>query len=107
MPLSFSTSEALGGGGLFLKSHGQRQAQREFEVKDGTKRRRLRRSPKAILEFKFSLRSNAAVRFKERWLHSSTSYARPRTDRAPAKMWSRLARNRFGPRKGQGWGLPF
>src|ERR1700685_3630581 len=82
MPLSFSTSEAPGGTGLFLKSHGRRQAQREFEVKDGAKRRRLRRSPIsaftrvfdalwAILEFKFSLRSNVTVRFKERWLHSS------------------------------------
>jgi hypothetical protein len=48
-----------------LKLHGRRQAQREFEVKD-----RLRRPPqaaalRALLELKFSLRSNVAVRFKE------------------------------------------
>ena len=42
--------------GFFLRSHGQRVAQREFELKDGAKRRRLRRLPKAILDFKFSLR---------------------------------------------------
>jgi hypothetical protein len=40
-------------------------AQREFEVKDGPKGRRLRRLPKAILDFKFSLRSQLIVRFKE------------------------------------------
>jgi hypothetical protein len=42
-----------------------------FEVKD-----RLRRPPqaaalRAVLEFKFSLRSNVAARFKGKWLRSS------------------------------------
>jgi hypothetical protein len=35
------------------------------------------------------------------------SCARSGTDRTPAKMWSRRARNRSGPGKGQGWGLLF
>jgi hypothetical protein len=78
-----STDKAPARGGIFLKSRGKPKAQREFEVKDGAKRRRLRRSPIsaftrvfdalwAILEFKFSLRSNLTVRFKERWLQSSS-----------------------------------
>jgi hypothetical protein len=57
--------------GVSLKSHGRIGAQREFELKDGAKRRRLRRLPKAILDFKFSLRLRLAVRFKGRWLQSS------------------------------------
>jgi hypothetical protein len=52
-------------GGVSLKSHGRMRAQREFELKDGAKRRRLRRSPKAILDFKFSLRWRSSVRFKD------------------------------------------
>jgi hypothetical protein len=40
------------------------RAQREFELKDGAKRRRLRRLPKAILDFKFSLRLRLSMRFK-------------------------------------------
>jgi hypothetical protein len=47
-------------------------AQKEFELKDGPKGRRLRRSPKAILDFKFFLRLRLTVRFKGRWLHSSS-----------------------------------
>src|SRR4029077_2878289 len=70
------------GSGVSLKSHGRIGAQREFELKDGAKRRRLRRSPVsaltrvfdalwAILDFEFSLRLRSSVRFKGRWLHSS------------------------------------
>src|SRR4029077_18877794 len=59
------------GHGVPLKSHGRVKAQREFELKDGPKGRRLRRSLKAILDFKFSLRSRSTVRFKGRWLRSS------------------------------------
>jgi hypothetical protein len=50
-------------------------AQREFEVKDGAKRRRLRRLPKAILEFKFSLRSLLTARFKEWWLQQRSVHS--------------------------------
>jgi len=51
------------------------KAQREFELKDGPKGRRLRRLPKAILNFKFFLRSRPTVRFKESWLQSSDPIA--------------------------------
>src|SRR5579864_8007020 len=47
-----------------LKSHGCIGAQRECELKDGPKGRRLRRSPKAILDFTLSLRLRLTVRFK-------------------------------------------
>jgi tripartite-type tricarboxylate transporter receptor subunit TctC len=58
------------------------RAQREFELKDGPISaltrvfealwgRRRRRSPKALLDFKFSLRLPLSVRFKGRWLQSS------------------------------------
>jgi hypothetical protein len=66
----------------FLKSRGHIGAQRELELEDGPKGRRLRRLPisafarvfdalRAILDFKFSLRLPSSVRFKGRWLHSS------------------------------------
>src|SRR5580700_9713195 len=48
-----------------LKSHGSMRAQREFELKDGAKRRRLRRWPKAILDFKFSLRCGRPCDLRE------------------------------------------
>src|SRR5580658_10338963 len=60
------------GSGVFLKSHGYIGAQKEFELKDGPKGRRLRRSPKAILDFKFFLRLRLTVQFKARRLHSSS-----------------------------------
>ena len=71
----------------------------------GHRRRRRRFAP--------SLSSNSLCApmqpcdLSERSCIAATSYAPSRMDRAPAKLWSRPARNRFGPRKGQGWGLPF
>jgi hypothetical protein len=63
------------GGGTSLKLHGHIEAQREIELKDGAIsavtrvfdalwRRRLRRSPKAILDFSFSLRCGRACNLR-------------------------------------------